>query len=147
MLRDGRAARALLSMRLGASSSNEDVTTTKAGPMNTDVWKSAMLMRIFPRSADMGPCFRGDDNRSTERTAILRHLSSAMLQVPRVCGLAAALTSIAATSPAWPQGAADFYRGKTINLIAGFNPGGGADTYARHHRTPSRHGMLPATRP
>ena len=29
------------------------------------------------------------------------------------------------------QDAADFYRGKTINLIAGFNPGGGADIYAR----------------
>ena len=29
------------------------------------------------------------------------------------------------------QDAADFYRGKTINLVAGFNPGGGADTYAR----------------
>ncbi|MCC6890639.1 MAG: hypothetical protein IT536_19115 [Hyphomicrobiales bacterium] len=29
------------------------------------------------------------------------------------------------------QDAADFYRGRTINLIAGFNPGGGADTYAR----------------
>ena len=29
------------------------------------------------------------------------------------------------------QSAADFYRGKTITLIAGFNPGGGADTYAR----------------
>jgi tripartite-type tricarboxylate transporter receptor subunit TctC len=26
---------------------------------------------------------------------------------------------------------ADFYRGRTINLVAGFNPGGGADTYAR----------------
>ena len=26
---------------------------------------------------------------------------------------------------------ADFYRGRTVNLIAGFNPGGGADTYAR----------------
>jgi tripartite-type tricarboxylate transporter receptor subunit TctC len=26
---------------------------------------------------------------------------------------------------------ADFYRGKTVNLTAGFNPGGGADTYAR----------------
>ena len=27
--------------------------------------------------------------------------------------------------------AAEFYRGRTVNLIAGFNPGGGADTYAR----------------
>jgi tripartite-type tricarboxylate transporter receptor subunit TctC len=26
---------------------------------------------------------------------------------------------------------ADFYRGRTVNLTAGFNPGGGADTYAR----------------
>jgi hypothetical protein len=26
---------------------------------------------------------------------------------------------------------AEFYRGKTVNLTAGFNPGGGADTYAR----------------
>src|SRR5262249_40667941 len=46
-------------------------------------------------------------------------------------GLAALLTSFAAAPPAWPQSAVDFYRGKTINLIAGFNPGGGADTYAR----------------
>lgn len=27
--------------------------------------------------------------------------------------------------------AGEFYRGRTINLIAGFNPGGGADAYAR----------------
>jgi tripartite-type tricarboxylate transporter receptor subunit TctC len=27
--------------------------------------------------------------------------------------------------------AADFYRGKTINMVVGFNPGGGADAYAR----------------
>jgi tripartite-type tricarboxylate transporter receptor subunit TctC len=29
------------------------------------------------------------------------------------------------------QNAADFYRDKTVNLVVGFNPGGGADTYAR----------------
>ncbi len=34
-------------------------------------------------------------------------------------------------SAAHAQDAGEFYRGKTINLIAGFNPGGGADTYAR----------------
>src|SRR5580704_16452155 len=27
--------------------------------------------------------------------------------------------------------AADFYRGRTLNLVAGFNVGGGADAYAR----------------
>ena len=27
--------------------------------------------------------------------------------------------------------AADFYRGRTLSLVAGFNVGGGADTYAR----------------
>ncbi len=35
------------------------------------------------------------------------------------------------TSGARADDAADFYRGRTVNLIAGFNPGGGADTYAR----------------
>jgi len=29
------------------------------------------------------------------------------------------------------QDVADFYRGKSINMIVGFNPGGGADAYAR----------------
>jgi tripartite-type tricarboxylate transporter receptor subunit TctC len=29
------------------------------------------------------------------------------------------------------QDAAEFYRGRSISLVAGFNPGGGADTYAR----------------
>jgi tripartite-type tricarboxylate transporter receptor subunit TctC len=29
------------------------------------------------------------------------------------------------------QDAAEFYRGRVVNLTAGFNPGGGADTYAR----------------
>jgi tripartite-type tricarboxylate transporter receptor subunit TctC len=33
--------------------------------------------------------------------------------------------------PACAQGVADFYRGKSINMIVGFNPGGGADAYAR----------------
>ena len=33
--------------------------------------------------------------------------------------------------PAWAQTAADFYRGKTLNLIVGYSPGGGYDTYTR----------------
>lgn len=44
-----------------------------------------------------------------------------------------ALAAVAVFLPvtAGAQSAADFYRGKTITLTAGFNPGGGADTYAR----------------
>src|SRR5215467_707958 len=34
-------------------------------------------------------------------------------------------------SLAHAQDVAEFYRGRTVSLIAGFNPGGGADTYAR----------------
>jgi tripartite-type tricarboxylate transporter receptor subunit TctC len=45
--------------------------------------------------------------------------------------VATVLATLTAAAPAGAQGAADFYRGKTINLVAGFNPGGGADTYAR----------------
>src|SRR5262249_48638634 len=44
-----------------------------------------------------------------------------------------AIVVIAAMAPvsAHAQDVANFYRGRTINLTAGFNPGGGADTYAR----------------
>jgi tripartite-type tricarboxylate transporter receptor subunit TctC len=38
---------------------------------------------------------------------------------------------IAAWTSAQAEDAGDFYRGRTIVLVAGFNPGGGADTYAR----------------
>jgi tripartite-type tricarboxylate transporter receptor subunit TctC len=34
-------------------------------------------------------------------------------------------------APAFAQGAADFYRGKTISLYVGFPPGGGYDLYGR----------------
>ena len=44
---------------------------------------------------------------------------STLVAVLMLCGAASA------------QDAAEFYRGKTVNLVVGFNPGGGADTYAR----------------
>ncbi len=48
--------------------------------------------------------------------------------------IAAALTAtllLGATSQAGAQSAADFYRGKRINLVIGYGSGGGYDTYAR----------------
>src|SRR5262245_13028641 len=36
-----------------------------------------------------------------------------------------------AVSPAHADAVADFYRGKQVNLIVGYGPGGGYDTYAR----------------
>ena len=51
-----------------------------------------------------------------------------------VCRIALVLGTVASalsTSAALAQDAAEFYRGRTISLVAGFNPGGGADTYAR----------------
>src|SRR3954452_23922848 len=52
------------------------------------------------------------------------------------CGLAV-LCLAAATGIARADSVSDFYKGKTINLIAGFPPGGGYDTYvlvlARHY--------------
>src|SRR5258705_7990496 len=35
-----------------------------------------------------------------------------------------------ASAPAAAQGVADFYRGRTINFVVGFGPGGGCDLYA-----------------
>jgi tripartite-type tricarboxylate transporter receptor subunit TctC len=46
--------------------------------------------------------------------------------------LASALLAVALWgAPAAAQSAADFYRGKTINIICGFGPGGGYDLYPR----------------
>ena len=45
-----------------------------------------------------------------------------------VCALA--LVAFAA-APASAQSAADFYVGKTVNVVTGFSPGGGYDLYAR----------------
>src|SRR5215510_6477405 len=47
-------------------------------------------------------------------------------------GLAGGLLLAALASlPGHADEVSDFYRGRTVSLIAGFNPGGGADTYAR----------------
>ena len=45
--------------------------------------------------------------------------------------LAALLAAIVAPGTASAETAADFYKGKTVTLIAGFPPGGGYDTYVR----------------
>src|SRR5262249_61617008 len=52
-------------------------------------------------------------------------------QALRTIGTAAALLVAASSLPAAAQGAADFYRGKTINLIVGSGEGGGFDLSAR----------------
>ena len=44
------------------------------------------------------------------------------------CGATLFLASIVS---AWAQTADDFYRGKTLNIIVGYGPGGGYDLYAR----------------
>ena len=44
---------------------------------------------------------------------------------------AAALCLLAATVSAQADAVSDFYKGKTLSLIAGFPPGGGYDTYVR----------------
>ena len=48
---------------------------------------------------------------------------------PRV--IVAAQCLVAATIPAHADAVSDFYKGKTLSLIAGFPPGGGYDTYVR----------------
>jgi tripartite-type tricarboxylate transporter receptor subunit TctC len=41
------------------------------------------------------------------------------------------VTAALAVTPAQADAVADFYKGKQINLIVGYGPGGGYDTYAR----------------
>ena len=61
-----------------------------------------------------------------------------MIHVPRGSTSVAVLLVALAISP-WPasaQSVADFYAGKSVNVLIGFTPGGGYDAYAR---TLSRH--------
>ncbi len=53
--------------------------------------------------------------------------------ISRLCCAAALLTSFVAVAPsAYAQDAvAQFYKGKTVNIVVGSTPGGGFDTYAR----------------
>src|SRR5438094_8259569 len=49
----------------------------------------------------------------------------------RVAAMALALAALMAASQARADTVADFYRGKQVNLIVGYGPGGGYDVYAR----------------
>jgi tripartite-type tricarboxylate transporter receptor subunit TctC len=52
--------------------------------------------------------------------------------ITRILGIAATLAALfALASPARAQTPAEFYKGKTITIIAGFSPGDGTDTWAR----------------
>ena len=48
----------------------------------------------------------------------------------RLAALACALCGVAAV-PAAAQSAADFYKGKTVNIVVSYAPGGGYDNYSR----------------
>jgi tripartite-type tricarboxylate transporter receptor subunit TctC len=54
-----------------------------------------------------------------------------MLTGRTALALAAMLAAVTAPAFAKAETAADFYKGKTVTLIAGFPPGGGYDTYVR----------------
>jgi tripartite-type tricarboxylate transporter receptor subunit TctC len=47
------------------------------------------------------------------------------------CTAAMAIAAVCAAAPAHADAVADFYKGKQINLIVGYGPGGGYDIYAR----------------
>src|SRR5882724_11585062 len=49
----------------------------------------------------------------------------------RLAPLAGLVAAVLSGPAARADDAAEFYRGRTLNLIAGFNVGGGADSYAR----------------
>ena len=47
------------------------------------------------------------------------------------CTAAMTIAAVCAAVPAHADAVADFYKGKQINLIVGYGPGGGYDIYAR----------------
>src|SRR3981189_3599880 len=69
-------------------------------------------------------CSRRATNR--RRTSRLR-CNSCMLR----CLTAMMLALMSASAPARADGISDFYRGRPVNLVIGYPPGGGYDLYAR----------------
>jgi tripartite-type tricarboxylate transporter receptor subunit TctC len=66
-------------------------------------------------------------------TLVRRHLEQErrMKLGVRLAHLAGLVATVLCGPAARADDAAEFYRGRTLNLIAGFNVGGGADAYAR----------------
>ena len=58
----------------------------------------------------------------------MRH---ATLGIPAAMGIAMATLALGPVSIAQAQSPADFYRGKTVDLMIGYSVGGGYDVYAR----------------
>src|SRR5690242_17354839 len=77
-------------------------------------------------------CFRhtaaGDDLRNVAHAAM--PLARRRMLLPSLMGLTI-LPLLLFAQAVRAQDAAAFYEGRTLNLVAGFNVGGGADTYAR----------------
>jgi tripartite-type tricarboxylate transporter receptor subunit TctC len=67
---------------------------------------------------DMGPRFRGDDTEKRSRSILL----IGSLLVAAFCFVAPAVAQ---------EAVENFYRGRQVNLIVGYGPGGGYDTAAR----------------
>jgi hypothetical protein len=51
----------------------------------------------------------------------------------RLCRVAAAVATYAASSRAYADAISEFYNGRTISIMVGFGPGGGYNVYARGH--------------
>src|SRR5258708_29702077 len=64
------------------------------------------------------------------KSSLRRPLSAWSRRVPRLCYFCGVLVLLA-IPPARADGVADFYRGKTINVLIGVNVGGGYDFEAR----------------
>ena len=51
--------------------------------------------------------------------------------MPRLCAALGLVVALLAAFPARADDVADFYKGKRVNLIVSYGPGGGYDVYAR----------------
>src|SRR5258705_12897586 len=85
---------------------------------------AGLQVRISGRSSALG-C----DRASARRRSIRMDERLFERLAPRI--IVAAQCLVAATIPAHADAVSDFYKGKTLSLIAGFPPGGGYDTYVR----------------
>src|SRR3954470_1166826 len=72
---------------------------------------------------------RSRSSSARPKSSARAHEQMMRRQLPALCVLL--IGALAGTAPARAQTVEQFYRGRTINLIVGFNPGGAYDPYAR----------------
>src|SRR5215470_10680632 len=122
-------ARIALSSPLRCSTSSSATAMRARCAIRRTVSASTDMSKPLLAPSHNTPHFCAATTQQPGRRPASRCYSSGMVSIGRLA--AAAVAFICAGAPAQAQTVSDFYRGRTVNLVIGYAPGGGYDLYAR----------------